>query len=375
MRVLFYTHSVISDWNHGNAHFLRGIMRELARHGHQPLAVEPRDSWSYRHLLAEGGFQAVERFKGTFPEIKTVRYGRDFDHEALLADADLVIVHEWTDPAIIARIGIARRFGGTFTLLFHDTHHRSVSAADEISRLRLEDYDAILAFGEALRERYLRMGWGSRVHTWHEAADTSLFRPQPRAGAIGDLVWIGNWGDEERSAEIMEFLIEPVARLGLSAAVHGVRYPSSALQALQQAGIAFRGWIANADVPLAFARHRLTLHIPRKPYRLDLPGIPTVRMFEALACGMPLISAPWDDVENLFTPGQDFLFASNGAHMAQLISLLLADDEFARELSERGRRTILARHTCAHRVDELFRILASCSTARVRSAVAAMETA
>jgi spore maturation protein CgeB len=375
MRVLFYTHSIVSDWNHGNAHFLRGIMRELVRRGHQPLAVEPEDSWSFRHLLMEGGPEAVKRFKQAFPEIRSIRYGPRFDHEALLAGADLVIVHEWTDPALVARIGAARRSWGTFTLLFHDTHHRSVSAEEEISRLMLEDYDAILAFGEALRERYLRMGWGAHVHTWHEAADISLFRRLPKPRARNDIIWIGNWGDDERSTEIAEFLIEPVARLGLKATVHGVRYPAEAIESLKHAGIAFRGWIANADVPMAFARHRLTVHIPRRPYRLHLPGIPTIRMFEALACGIPLISAPWDDIEHLFTPGEDFLFARDGAHMKKLIGILLSDAEFAAELSEHGRQTILDHHTCAHRIDELFGVLARCSTQRVRRVVSAMETA
>ncbi|TIV05438.1 MAG: glycosyltransferase, partial [Mesorhizobium sp.] len=91
--------------------------------------------------------------------------------------------------------------------------------------------------------------------------------------------------------------------------VHGVRYPPDALTALADTGLRYEGWIANADVPKAFARHRITMHIPRRPYRESLPGIPTIRMFEALACGIPLVSAPWSDVEGLFRSGTDFLFA------------------------------------------------------------------
>ncbi len=70
-----------------------------------------------------------------------------------------------------------RRSGGHFALLFHDTHHRAVSDAAAIADLALQDYDAVLAFGEVLRQRYLRLGWGRQVFTWHEAADTRLFRP------------------------------------------------------------------------------------------------------------------------------------------------------------------------------------------------------
>ena len=73
----------------------------------------------------------------------------------------------------------------SFTLLFHDTHHRAVSDAAAMADLALQDYDAVLAFGEVLRQRYLRLGWGRQVFTWHEAADTRLFHPQTCRAAAG----------------------------------------------------------------------------------------------------------------------------------------------------------------------------------------------
>ncbi|MGN6100885.1 MAG: glycosyltransferase, partial [Devosia sp.] len=53
MRFLFYTHSLVSDWNHGNAHFLRGVMRDLVARGHEAFALEPQDGWSRQNLLAD----------------------------------------------------------------------------------------------------------------------------------------------------------------------------------------------------------------------------------------------------------------------------------------------------------------------------------
>ncbi|MBB5751526.1 CgeB family protein [Prosthecomicrobium pneumaticum] len=365
MRFLFYTHSLVSDWNHGNAHFLRGIMRDLVARGHEALALEPEDGWSRANLLADRGPEAVTRFATDFPELRAETYGAGFEHEARLAEADVVVVHEWTEPALVARIGRARAAGGRFALLFHDTHHRAASAADEISALRLDAYDAVLAFGETLSERYRAAGWGRRVFTWHEAADDRLFRPHPEIARGEDLVWIGNWGDDERSAELMAFLVEPVRALGLAATVHGVRYPDHARAALDAAGIRYGGSIANADAPLAFARHHVTVHVPRRPYVEALPGIPTIRMFEALACGIPLVSAPWDDAEGLFRPGRDFLFARDGAEMTAHLRSVLADPARAGDLARSGLETVLSRHTCRHRVDELFAVLAACG---VRSA-------
>ncbi|RWN37353.1 glycosyltransferase [Mesorhizobium sp.] len=374
MRFVFYTHSVVSDWNHGNAHFLRGIMRELVARGHQAIALEPADGWSRSNLLAEKGPFAIERFRKDFPELMPVTYDASFDHETWIADADVVIVHEWTDPALVARIGRAKANGGGFTLLFHDTHHRAVSATQAISALRLEHYDGVLAFGEALRESYLRAGWGKRAFTWHEAADACLFKPHPEIDPTSDVIWIGNWGDDERSAEIKEFLIDPVEQLGLSGTVHGVRYPREALADLAAAGLGYEGWIANADVPKSFAAHRVTVHIPRRPYRESLPGIPTIRMFEALACGIPLVSAPWADVEQLFRPGIDFLFARDGAEMGRHLRDVLDDADLAASLVKSGLETIRTRHTCRHRADELFDVLAECGSRQAIDSIAVEET-
>ncbi len=89
-----------------------------------------------------------------------------------------------------------------------------------------------------------------------------------------DLVWVGNWGDGERSRELMEYLIDPVRALGLRARIYGVRYPAEATRALDEAGIEYGGWVANFRVPALFACSRATVHVPRRFYREQLPGFP-----------------------------------------------------------------------------------------------------
>ena len=112
----------------------------------------------------------------------------------------------------------------------------------------------------------------------------------------------------------------------------------------------------NFDVPRVFARFRVTVHIPRRPYVEALPGIPTIRPFEALACGIPLVCSPWRDAEHLFTPGKDFLVARNGAQMQRQLAALLRDAARRRKLAAQGLATLHRRHTCAHRVEELLSI-------------------
>jgi spore maturation protein CgeB len=358
MRVVLFCHSLLSDWNHGNAHFLRGIVTELAERGHEVRVWEPRDSWSLQNLLAEPrGQEALDAVRTIYPRVRPLRYDlTTLDLERELDGADLVLVHEWSTPELVQRMGELRARGGRFRLLFHDTHHRTVTAPQEMARYDLRHYDGVLAFGEVIRRLYLSRGLSRRAWTWHEAADTRVFRPLPSLEPVEDLVWVGNWGDDERTAELHEFLLGPVNSRALKARVHGVRYPDEAKRALAAAGIQYGGWLPNHEAPRTFARARLTVHVPRRPYASALPGIPTIRVFEALACGIPLVSAPWEDAEGLFTPGRDFLVARDGAEMERHLGMLLSDEAGRDELAAHGRRTVLARHTCAHRVDELLGI-------------------
>jgi spore maturation protein CgeB len=354
MRIVLFYQSLISDWNHGNAHFLRGVASELSARGHKVDVYEPRDSWSVQNLIAENGWAPVMEFERVYPQLDSIRYDLDhLDLESALHGADLVIVHEWNEPELIERIGEFRRTKGGFVLLFHDTHHRL--AGKESLPFSLQNYEGVLAYGQVLTGLYLRYRWAERAWTWHEAADVRVFRPLPQIPRTLDLVWIGNWGDDERTAELHEFLIEPVKDLKLNAEVYGVRYPDVAIAALADAGIRYRGWLPNYRVPEVFATARVTLHIPRRPYVRNLPGIPTIRAFEALACGIPLICSPWHDSENLFT-ARDFLIAHDGKEMKQMIAKVLGDSSFAAGLAKSGLATIKQRHTCAHRVKELFEI-------------------
>lgn len=357
MRVVLFYHSLVSDWNHGNAHFLRGVAAELQQRGHDVQIYEPAQGWSLQNLLAEHGEAAIANFQAAYPTLASQFYNLEtIDLDNILADADLVLVHEWNSPKLVQQIGDHHAKNSHYRLLFHDTHHRSVSDPQAMTAYDLRHYDGVLVFGRVIRDLYLQNGWTKRAWIWHEAADTQRFHPVEAAASAGDLVWIGNWGDEERTAELHEFLLRPAHQLQLDARVYGVRYPDSARASLAECGIDYAGWLPNYRVPTVFSQFKVTVHIPRRYYASILPGIPTIRVFEALACGIPLVSAPWQDLEQLFEPGRDFLVAQNGNDMKDHLQRLLTDRDFAQELAEHGRRTVLERHTCRHRVDELLAI-------------------
>jgi spore maturation protein CgeB len=358
MRFAMFYHSLASDWNHGNAHFLRGVVSELLSRGHDVEVFEPRDGWSRQNLQEQHGTDAVEGYRSVYPQLDSTLYDVPaLDLDRTLDGVDVVIAHEWNEPELIRRLGEFRRRHPRQRLLFHDTHHRIVTAPDGMRKYDLRYFDGVLAYGRVIRDIYIERGAHSHVWTWHEAADTRVFHPMPGGQRQGDLVWIGNWGDGERTDDLQEFLLDPIARLKLSAKIYGVRYPQEGQAALAAAGAKYCGWLPNHEAATVFSRFGVTVHIPRRPYREQLPGIPTIRVFEALACGIPLVTAPWRDVEGLFRPGKDYLVAQNGDEMRRLLRQVLEEPELADSMRRSGRETIRARHTCRHRVDELMAIL------------------
>lgn len=227
MRVVIFCHSLISDWNHGNAHFRRDVCIELLSRRHEVLAFEPQDAWSVQNLVAEHGEEPIARFQQAYPQLRSERYHLpSLDLDRALQGADLALVHERNDHDLVRRIGEHRARSRRYRLLFHDTHHRAVTDPEAMGRYDLRHYDGVLTFGEVIRDLYLRRGWTQQAWTWHEAADVRVFHPHEGEPPEGDLVWIGNWGADERTAELHELFIEPAKALGLRGKVYGVRYPT-----------------------------------------------------------------------------------------------------------------------------------------------------
>jgi spore maturation protein CgeB len=362
LAIRYFAHSWISDWNHGNAHFLRGLALALLKQGHDVRCYEQLGAWSLKNLVATEGKSAtasIEEFRRKFPQLDVRFYNFDDRFVSTLREelkgADIVLIHEWNDPEVAnAILSLKKELG--FRALFHDTHHRAYTNAREILRFRLHDFDGVLAFGEAITRLYLDGLGVSRAWTFHEAADIANFTPLDKPKE-NDVVWIGNWGDEERTQELREYLIRPAMALKPKRfVVHGVRYPESGVQQLALAGIDFRGYLPNLCSPEVYGRSRICLHVPRRQYTNGLSGIPTIRVFEAMACGIPLVCSPWADVEGLFRPGEDYVIVPNGDAMRSEIEHLLNNEGARQQLSINGLATIRARHTCEHRAEQLLDI-------------------
>lgn len=354
MNILYFAHSCTSDWNNGNAHFLRGIAREFQESGHTFTIYEEKDSWSLQGLVSNYGSEYIQSFQKFFPHINVKQYNHEeLNIDQLLRNVEVVIIHEWNSIELISKICFYKLNHPNFLLFFHDTHHRSLTNPNQLPTDYFKHFDGALVFGDVIGRIYKEKFKIKNTLTWHEAADISTFFPRTKKFK-GDVVWIGNWGDDERTEELNEYLFLPVYESGLACNCYGVRYPKHILEKLTNWNIKYSGWTPNYRVPEIFSNFRLTIHVPRQPYSKILQGIPTIRIFEALACGIPLISAPWIDTENLFTEGKDYLIAHNKKEMKEYIKLVTTDKNFTQSLVNNGLETILKKHTCKIRVKQFL---------------------
>lgn len=351
MKIAYFCHSVISDWTNENAHFFRGIARALSELGHKVHLYESINNWSLSSLLRKEGPTAVEEFNAYYPDLQPVLYRTgQLDLSAIVEEADLVILHEWNDPELLLRLSTLRR-QFEFCLLFQDTCHRPLASAPP--PYDLSAVDGILVFGSALKSVYRRRWPRIPVLVWHQAADTSVFRPLRATDYEGEMVWIGNWGSGEKSQELFQWLVEPAAQLGIKATVYGTCYSDSTKRELAQAGIRYGGWIPDFRIPEIFAGFLFTVYVPSHTGISQSEAGAAIQPFKAMACGIPVITTPWHDVELLFTAGHDYLKVRTREEMMGYMQRLRKDTAFRQMLAGNALHTIQERHTCRHRALQL----------------------
>jgi hypothetical protein len=303
MKIAYFTHSLASCWNHGNAHFLRGVLRELIAAGHEVSAFEPRTpgAWSTccRTTARWGCARYRRRLSGAAFAIVTARSGP----AELCADADVVIVHEWNEPSVVAASGAARpRRPASRCCSTTPTTARSASprpCGPTTCR------PTTGCWPSARRCRGLpRLGLGRArldlARGRRHAAVPSARRGGPARRDRLDRQ-LGATTSAPRSWSSSCF--RPARTTGVALDIYGVRYPGRAQATLSPYGVALPRLARPIRMRRGSSRAAMTVHVPRRFYTRSLPGIPTIRVFEALACGIPLLSAPWSDSEDLFRPG------------------------------------------------------------------------
>lgn len=348
MRVVVFCHSIVSDYNNREAHFFRGVVSDFAARGHDVAVFEPSGGASIVSLLRDHGVDPIHKLAEIYPGLDSTPFDLDrLELDEALDAADIVLVHEHNDPELVQRIGAHHANNRHYSLFFHDTHHPPIDDPRAMAAYDLREYDAVLAVGEKLRDLYLRYGWANRAFVWRDAVDTQLFRPLLQDGPKHDLLWYGR-------AELDPILLEPVRALALDAHAYGARYRDEDISALASAGMKYGGWVPNYALPRLLAQHKVAVHLPPRRAQPNDREVFTIRVLEALACGVPLVCGPWVANDALCDAGADFLIAQDAADMTRKIRALLSDRDLALHMSAKGLETVRTRHTTTHRVDELL---------------------
>ena len=223
-----------------------------------------------------------------------------------------MIVHEWNEPALVARLGRHRRPAGAtgccsttrITARVTEpggdgraTGSRATTACSRSARCCARSICAAAGRGGS--------GPGTRRPTSRCSARCRASPQRARSGLDRQLGRRRAHGRARRSSCSSRSRPRPAGARSMACATRTRRCAAApAGDRRSAAGCPITG--CRRPSP----RHRVTVHVPRRPYAQALPGIPTIRVFEALACGIPLVSAPWDDVEGLFRPGEDFLIGA-----------------------------------------------------------------
>lgn len=358
MRVVMFYQSVLSDWENETAHFTRGLATELISRSHEVRVYEPAESPCPARMMRHHGPQSIAEFHDAYPGLTVRPYDLTrFDLIDAVASADLVVVQDWNSPDLVRMIGEYRGQAGKYRLLFHDTHHRRL-ARPGITPMDLTNFDGVLCLGNLLRDLYVAKGWRDVAWTWRSSVDTRLFVPTASGEFDGDLVCVGDWAAPEQSDDLEEYLLRPARNLGIRAAVYGAGYPADIVSAMRQAGVDYRGHAPDYQLPRILSRYRLAAYIPHRSLVHSLTGVPSIRLLEAMACGLPVVSSPWDDSDGLFEPGHDYLPADDFDEMTRHIRALLTELPLSRRLALNARRAIHARHTCEHRANDLLGLAA-----------------
>jgi spore maturation protein CgeB len=340
VRIVFLGLSITSAWGNGHATNYRALVRELRRRGHRALFLERDVPWYAAHRDAPGAGELY----GSVDELRD-RFADD------VRDADLVVLGSYVPEGVAV--------GEWLTAVAHGaTAFYDIDTPITLAKLRNGDdeylspglvprFDLYLSFTGGPTLERLEREWGARrALPFHCIVDPTAYFPEPleERWLFG---YLGTYSDDRQPA--LERLLLTVARQ-LPAddfVVAGPQYPRDI------------SWPRNVErvehLPPSLHRafycaQRLTLNVTRIEM-VRAGWSPSVRLFEAAACGVPVVSDPWDGMDAFFVPGREILVARTTEEAVEIVRR--TDLEVLRAIGAAARRRVLAEHTAARRVDQL----------------------
>ena len=336
--------SITSSWGNGHATTFRGLVRELFKNGHRVTFLERDVPW-----------YASNRDLPNPPYCKTHLY-QDLDelksvHAAIIKNADLVIVGSYVPEGVAVGQFVIDTAQGISA--FYD-----IDTPVTLAKLERQDFEYLHPHLIAAYDLYLSFTGGPTLQRLEEQYGSPMARPlycsfdpelyYPEATDIKwDLGYLGTYSDDRQP---------PLQRLMLDMAeghkegrfvVAGPQYPASIQWPQNVERIEH---LPPAEHRRFYCSQRFTMNITRADM-IKAGYSPSVRLFEAAACGTPIISDYWDGIETIFTPGTEILISHSAADTYRYLTEITESQR--RQIGENARAKVLSHHTAAHRATEL----------------------
>ncbi len=358
MKIVIYGLTITSSWGNGHATTYRSLAKALARKGHRIHFVEKDVEW-YRNNrdLPQPEFCSVRLYE------QWSRESRDL--VALAADADVVLVGSYFPDAIVATRALLNAGFGPVLFYDIDTPITMAQLREQGRTAYLEPsliplYDAYLSFtgGPALAELQDDFG-ASWAVPFYCSVDPEMYRPVPVCPEFQcDLSYLGTYA-ADRQPKLMRYLNEPARLLPDSRfIVAGPQYPP---EISWQSNVRRMIHLSPREHPLFYSSSRFSLNLTRADM-VAAGYSPSVRLFEASACGAAILSDRWPGLEEFLTPGEEILLPRDAREVADILTGI-SDHERDR-IGARARERILSQHTSQHRADQFEEIVATCSVAK-----------
>jgi spore maturation protein CgeB len=336
--------SITSSWGNGHATTYRGLVRELELRGHRVLFLERDRPWYAENRdMPHPPFGRTVLYR-TIDELRT-------DHADAVREADLVIVGSYVPDGISVGEWVTRTAHGATAFYDIDTPVTLATLATGACEYLTTDlvgrYDMYLSFtGGPTLERIEQKLGSPMARALYCSVDGSLYHAEPRP-VRWHLGYMGTYSGDRQPA--VERLLLSVARAWKEASfiAVGPQYPESIAWPPNIRRVTH---LAPRHHRAFYNEQRFTLNITRAAM-IAAGWSPSVRLFEAAACGTPIITDDWNGLDSFFTRDEEILVATSTADVLRMLQDLPEAERLA--IGARARRRVLSEHTAAHRAAEL----------------------
>jgi spore maturation protein CgeB len=362
LNIVIFGLSVTSSWGNGHATTYRGLMQGLHDLGHQVRFIERDLPWYESNRdLAKSRFGRVHLYKSVAGMKKRFRRA--------VANADVVIVGSYVPEGIAVGEWVTRVAKGVTAFYDIDTPvtlaKLEQNTCDYVSRSLIPRYSLYLSFTGGPTLRHIEKQYAAKsAQPLYCSVDPGLYSPQ-QCAKKWDLGYMGTYS-ADRQAALEELMLSAARISGTSRmVVAGAQYPRDEVWPENIEAIEH---VAPAKHAQFYGSQRFTLNLTRA--EMKRAGYsPSVRLFEAAACGTPIISDEWRGLEAFFRPGRDILVSSNTKQTLEYLHDMPEIERLA--IAANGRERVLRAHTSLHRAKELEDLIGVITTRSVRMAESA----